>query len=592
MTRLADDLGRLPPRQVAAGASAVQLSTRGPAVLPADYRAPRCRTDAPASAVADLGVPRIHFGVAPASCSRHGHGRRRVMASIGGCRSTPPSTGSNRPGGAGQSRPDGRSLRRGTHRVAALDVVDSGRSAAGHIFNLGHGVLPETIPMCSGASSTWFTRLRSAGPTSAEPARQRPRGEADHGADPRRQGRVGSRGVPGPMTPDDDYRALNRASWDERAPAHAASPGYASTGSATTRRTSATSSASTCRGSATSPGCAACTCSATSAPTRSRSRRLGARMTGLDFSAAVAEQARAPGRARPAPTSTSSSPTCTTPSRCSAASGFDLVFTGIGALCWLPDIRRWAGVVAELLAPGGRLFIREGHPMLWALAERRADGLLAVELPVLRARRSRWSGTRPAPTSRPTSSSRTTSPTSGTTASARSSPRCSTPGLEITTLSSTTACRGRRCPARWSSCRTASGGWRTAVAAAAHLHARRDTPRVIAPRPSHPSWAGSPASTRPERNPRRLGRAMAGLPRMARRGHCGGRVGSIASPPRVERGFGHHHPNGGLAHVQTSAVDAAGDHCHSGTRHRHYSSRPASRPPTTSPTPSMTAGPA
>ncbi len=53
------------------------------------------------------------------------------------------------------------------------------------------------------------------------------------------------------------------------------------------------------------------------------------------------------------------------------AHAFDLVYTGIGALCWLPSIARWAEVVAGLLAPGGRLFLREGHPMLWALDERR-----------------------------------------------------------------------------------------------------------------------------------------------------------------------------------------------------------------------------
>ena len=46
---------------------------------------------------------------------------------------------------------------------------------------------------------------------------------------------------------------------------------------------------------------------------------------------------------------------------------FDFVYTGVGALCWLPDVTRWARVVADLLRPGGRLFIREGHPMLWAL---------------------------------------------------------------------------------------------------------------------------------------------------------------------------------------------------------------------------------
>ncbi|HET7741205.1 MAG TPA: class I SAM-dependent methyltransferase [Mycobacterium sp.] len=60
---------------------------------------------------------------------------------------------------------------------------------------------------------------------------------------------------------------------------------------------------------------------------------------------------------------------------------FDLVYTGIGAICWLPDIRRWAEVVAGLLRPGGRLFMREGHPMLWSLADPRPDGLLVVEYP-------------------------------------------------------------------------------------------------------------------------------------------------------------------------------------------------------------------
>ncbi len=32
---------------------------------------------------------------------------------------------------------------------------------------------------------------------------------------------------------------------------------------------------------------------------------------------------------------------------------FDIVYTGIGALCWLPDIPRWARVVRDLLRPGG-----------------------------------------------------------------------------------------------------------------------------------------------------------------------------------------------------------------------------------------------
>ena len=60
---------------------------------------------------------------------------------------------------------------------------------------------------------------------------------------------------------------------------------------------------------------------------------------------------------------------------------FDMVYTGIGAICWLPDIARWARVVASLLKPGGRLLIRDGHPMLYSLSDARPDGLLTVEFP-------------------------------------------------------------------------------------------------------------------------------------------------------------------------------------------------------------------
>ena len=60
---------------------------------------------------------------------------------------------------------------------------------------------------------------------------------------------------------------------------------------------------------------------------------------------------------------------------------FDFVYTGIGALCWFPSIRRWAGVVADLLRPGGRLFMREGHPILWTLQDGREDRLLVSEYP-------------------------------------------------------------------------------------------------------------------------------------------------------------------------------------------------------------------
>ena len=60
---------------------------------------------------------------------------------------------------------------------------------------------------------------------------------------------------------------------------------------------------------------------------------------------------------------------------------FDLLYTGVGAVNWLPDISAWAKVAAGLLRPGGRLFLRDGHPMMWALGDHRPDGLLVVDYP-------------------------------------------------------------------------------------------------------------------------------------------------------------------------------------------------------------------
>ena len=48
---------------------------------------------------------------------------------------------------------------------------------------------------------------------------------------------------------------------------------------------------------------------------------------------------------------------------------FDVVYTGIGALNWLPDIERWASVMAKLLAPGGRFYMVELHPITEVFAD-------------------------------------------------------------------------------------------------------------------------------------------------------------------------------------------------------------------------------
>ena len=42
---------------------------------------------------------------------------------------------------------------------------------------------------------------------------------------------------------------------------------------------------------------------------------------------------------------------------------FDIVFTSYGALCWLPDIARWAQVAASFVKPGGFFYMAEFHPL-------------------------------------------------------------------------------------------------------------------------------------------------------------------------------------------------------------------------------------
>lgn len=42
---------------------------------------------------------------------------------------------------------------------------------------------------------------------------------------------------------------------------------------------------------------------------------------------------------------------------------FDIVFTSYGTICWLPDLERWARVIADNLAPGGRFYMVEFHPV-------------------------------------------------------------------------------------------------------------------------------------------------------------------------------------------------------------------------------------
>jgi SAM-dependent methyltransferase len=48
---------------------------------------------------------------------------------------------------------------------------------------------------------------------------------------------------------------------------------------------------------------------------------------------------------------------------------FDIVYTGVGALNWLPDLDAWADVVGQLLRPGAVLYLSEIHPIVFGMAD-------------------------------------------------------------------------------------------------------------------------------------------------------------------------------------------------------------------------------
>lgn len=108
--------------------------------------------------------------------------------------------------------------------------------------------------------------------------------------------------------------------------------------------------------------------------------RLGARVVGLDFSAPALEVARELARECGVAVDYVEADAYDAVEVLGAAR-FDIVYTGIGALCWLPSIDRWAKVVTGLLKPGGRLFMREAHPILGALCDPRLDELQVLEFP-------------------------------------------------------------------------------------------------------------------------------------------------------------------------------------------------------------------
>ena len=135
--------------QVAAGASAVQLfDSWAGALTPADYRdfvmPHSARVLERAGA---LGVPRIHFGVGTANLlGLMGEAGADV---VGVDWRTPLANAIPLVGGRGvQGNLDPTLVFAPTEVMTAraAEIIEAGRSARGHIFNLGHGVIPSTDP--------------------------------------------------------------------------------------------------------------------------------------------------------------------------------------------------------------------------------------------------------------------------------------------------------------------------------------------------------------------------------------------------------------------------------------------------------------
>jgi SAM-dependent methyltransferase len=104
--------------------------------------------------------------------------------------------------------------------------------------------------------------------------------------------------------------------------------------------------------------------------------RLGARVSGLDFSPNAVEAARRIA----SELGIDADFVCSNVYDAVEAFGgrqFDVVYTGFGALCWLPDLDRWAGVIDALARPGGLVYVPEFHPMHGVFA----DDDLAIQYP-------------------------------------------------------------------------------------------------------------------------------------------------------------------------------------------------------------------
>jgi SAM-dependent methyltransferase len=91
--------------------------------------------------------------------------------------------------------------------------------------------------------------------------------------------------------------------------------------------------------------------------------RRGAKVVGVDFSEVAIVNARLLSKETGVPARFIQSDIYDLRKRLTGK--FDIVFVSYGCLGWLPDLEKWAEIVAHYLKPGGTFFIVDFHPLYW-----------------------------------------------------------------------------------------------------------------------------------------------------------------------------------------------------------------------------------
>jgi len=118
--------------------------------------------------------------------------------------------------------------------------------------------------------------------------------------------------------------------------------------------------------------------------------RLGADVTGVDFSEAGIEQARTLADELKIPARFILSNVYSI--RDVLQDDFDIVFSSYGAINWLPDLDTWAGIIASFLRPGGFFYIVDAHPFARIFYDEPDATELRPWLPYWRPGPTRWEG--------------------------------------------------------------------------------------------------------------------------------------------------------------------------------------------------------